>query len=256
MFNKNDKIDIIMPNYNKGKFIYKSIKSVLKQSYTNWNLYIIDDNSKDNSIQVIKKFKGKKKIKIIFLKKNKGPSFCRNLVLKKTKSKYIAFLDSDDYWTKNKLKLQLKFMIKNSYPFTFTDYLPMIQYKGFQKFLKATKIDETFTYQKFILNSSINTSTIILERKFLRNIKFRNLNLMEDYIFECDLMRISKIPFKKSVKVTAIYRIIKDSRSSKRINNVLNLWFINKKYNNLNFFDNLKSLFFIGLNSIKKYGFK
>ena len=91
MFNKNDKIDIIMPNYNKGKFIYKSIKSVLKQSYKNWNLYIIDDNSKDNSRQVIKKFKGKKKIKIIFLKKNKGPSFCRNLVLKKNKVKVYCF---------------------------------------------------------------------------------------------------------------------------------------------------------------------
>ncbi len=252
----NNKIDIIMPNFNKGKFIYKSIQSVVNQTYKNWNLYIIDDNSKDNSRQIIKKFKGKKKIKIIFLKKKKGPSFCRNLILKKSKSKFIAFLDSDDYWTKNKLKSQLRFMIKNSYPFTFTDYVPMLQHKHFKKFLNATKIDKTFTFQKFILNSSINTSTVVIERKYLGNVKFRNLNLMEDYIFKCDLMKISKIPFKKFARVTAIYRIIKDSRSSKRIYNIINLWFLNKRYNNLNFIDNLKSLFFISLNSIKKYGFK
>ena len=79
---------------------------------------------------------------------------------------------------------------------------------------------------------------------------------MEDYIFKCDLMRNSKIPFKKFSRASAIYRIINDSRSSKKIFNIINLWKINKKFNHLNLFQNLFSILFISLNSLKKYGFK
>ena len=79
---------------------------------------------------------------------------------------------------------------------------------------------------------------------------------MEDYIFKCELMKSSNKPFKKFSKASAVYRIINESRSSKRISNLLNLWVLNKKYNNLNFFDNALSLISISLNSIRKYGFK
>ena len=230
MLSKKDSVDIIMPNFNKGKFILKAVNSVIGQSYKNWKLYIIDDNSNDNSKKIINKFSDHKKVRTFLLKKNKGPSYCRNLILKKAKSKFIAFLDSDDYWKKNKLELQINFMKKKKYSFTFTDYIPMIQNKNIQKFIKATKIRETFYFKNFIYNSSINTSTMILEKKYLNNLKFRNLDLMEDYIFKCDLMRNSKIPFKKFSKASAIYRIISDSRSSKKIFNIINLWKINKKF--------------------------
>ena len=105
-------------------------------------------------------------------------------------------------------------MIKNKYPFTYTDYLPLIQNKNIKRFLNTTNILKTFTFDKFIKNSSINTSTMILERKYLKNLKFRNLKLMEDYIFKCELMKKSKIPFKKFPKTTAIYRIIKNATAA------------------------------------------
>lgn len=256
MSNMNKTIDVIMPNYNKSKFISEAIDSVINQSYKNWKLYIIDDNSHDNSKKILQGYKKKKKIKIFFLKKNMGPAFCRNYGLKKSKSNFIAFLDSDDYWYKNKLNLQLNFMLKNKYPFTFTDYIPIFQNKKILKKFKSTKIEKKFTFEKFIKNSSINTSTIILERRRMRNLKFKNLKLMEDYIFKCELMRKTNIPFVKFPKVTAIYRIIQKSRSSKKFLNLFNLWVLNKKYNKLNFLSNLISLFSISFNSIKKYGYK
>ena len=254
MFNK--QVDIIMPNYNKGQFLKESINSVLSQSYKYWKLYIIDDHSSDASSKILKKYKKNKKIKIFFLKKNKGPSFCRNLGLKKSKSKFIAFLDSDDYWKKNKLKNQINFMIKNNYPFTFTDYIPILQTANYKKTLKRTNIVDTFNLQSFIKNSSINTSTMIIERKYLKKLKFRKLNLLEDYIFKCEVMKKTKIEFKKLSEASAIYRIIKKSRSSKKISNIYNLWKLNKIYNKLSFIQNLSSLIFISLNSIKKYGLK
>lgn len=256
MSNLKKKIDIIMPNYNKGKFIDKAIKSVISQSFKNWRLFIVDDNSSDNSKEIILKYKKDKRIKLFFLKKNKGPSYCRNLAIKKSNSKYIAFLDSDDFWKKEKLISQLNFMIKNKFYFTFTDYIPILDYDNFKKQLKSTKIAPKFMFKNFVNNSSINTSTMILNRKFIRNIKFRNLKLMEDYIFKCELMKKTNIPFMKFPKSTAIYRIIQKSRSSKKFSNLINLWIINKKYNELNLFNNIISLLSISLNSIKKYGFK
>ena len=254
MFNK--KVDIIMPNYNKCEYLSDAINSVISQSYKNWKLYIIDDHSSDNSSKILKKYRKNKKVKIFFLNKNKGPSFCRNFGIKKSNSKFIAFLDSDDYWKKNKLKKQINFMIKKNYPFTFTDYIPIIQTKNYKKTLKRTNIVNTFTFKSFIKNSSINTSTMIIERKYLNNLKFRKLNLLEDYIYKCELMKKTKINFKKFSDASAIYRIIKKSRSSHRIYNIYNLWRLNKIYNKLNFIQNLNSLFFISLNSFKKYGLK
>ena len=98
MFNK--KIDIIMPNYNKERFLSEAIESVIRQTYKNWKLYIIDDFSSDNSRKILKGYKKNKKIKVYLLNKNKGPAFCRNLGLKKSNARYIAFLDSDDFWKK------------------------------------------------------------------------------------------------------------------------------------------------------------
>jgi teichuronic acid biosynthesis glycosyltransferase TuaG len=254
MFDK--KVDIIMPNYNKSEFLNEAINSVLSQSYKNWKLYIIDDHSSDNSSRILKKYRKNKKIKIFFLEKNRGPSFCRNFGLKKSNSKFIAFLDSDDYWKKNKLKNQINFMIKKNYPFTFTDYIPILQTKNYEKILKRTNIVDTFNFQSFIKNSSINTSTMIIDRKYLRNLRFRNLDLLEDYVFKCELMKKTKINFKKFSDASAVYRIIKKSRSSKKISNICNLWRFNKIYNKLGFLQNLSSIFFISFNSFKKYGFK
>ena len=110
-------VDIIMPNYNKDKFIKYSINSVISQTFSNWNLFIIDDNSNDQSKKIIKSFDNNK-IKKIYLPKNKGVAFCRYLGIRLSKSKYITFLDSDDYWTSNKLEEQIFFMDKNNYDFT------------------------------------------------------------------------------------------------------------------------------------------
>ena len=97
---------------------------------------------------------------------------------------------------------------------------------------------------------------MMLEKKEIKNIRFKNLELMEDYIFKCELMKKTNIPFIKFPKSTAIYRIIDKSRSSQKIKNIYNLWLINKDYNKLNFIENLISIIFISFNSIKKYGFK
>ena len=103
---KKIKIDIILPNFNSSDFIKDTIKSILKQTYKNWNLIIVDDCSDKKTKNILKKITKNKKIKVFWLKKNKGAGFCRNYALKKSRSPYIAFIDSDDLWKKEKFGLK------------------------------------------------------------------------------------------------------------------------------------------------------
>ena len=248
----NINIDIIIPNYNKSQYLEECINSVVSQTFKNWKLYIVDDFSTDNSLQVIDKYNTVNNINIIKLKKNKGPAFCRNLGVRISSSPYISFLDSDDLWVKNKLEKQITFMTKNKFSFTFSDYYWFKNINS--KDYKSTQISNSLSFRKFLNNSSINSSTMILKRDIIKNTRFKNVN-HEDYLFKCDILRSGVVAYKINDKL-AYYRIIKTSRSSNKFVNLFYLWKINSKYNKLNFFKNLISVISISINSLKKYGFK
>ena len=150
-------VNIIMPNYNKSEYIDEAIESVLRQSFTNWKLYIIDDFSSDNSFQIINRYKDNKKIKIIKLKKNKGPSFCRNLGMRISTNDFIAFIDSDDYWEEFKLEKQVKkFQENNKIDVLYSNYFTNIN----QKIEKKTKHLFNGYCQSKIIESYINGSPL------------------------------------------------------------------------------------------------
>ena len=247
-------VDVIIPNYNKGKYLKQSIDTVLNQSFKKWKLYIIDDNSSDQSNQILKQFRNKKKIKIINLKKKRGPGNARNLGISISKSKYIAFLDSDDLWSRNKLKDQLYFMNKYSYKISYSDYVPFKDNEE-KKNKRKIKVQPYFSYKKFIHDTSLSMSSLIIERSLTKKIKFRNLNICEDYLYKCEILKKIGKAF-KCKNTMMYYRISDDSMQSNKIKNIIWVWKINKNYNKLNFFQNLKSIFFISINSLKKYGFK
>lgn len=114
-------VSVIMPSYNTAEYIKQSIQSVIDQTYTNWELIIVDDCSTDNTDEIVKSIDDDR---IIYLKneKNSGAAVSRNRALKEAKGKWIAFLDSDDLWLPEKLEKQLHFMKSNGYAFSYTDY--------------------------------------------------------------------------------------------------------------------------------------
>ena len=162
-------VDIILPNFNKENYLKETIDSILNQSFKDFNLYIIDDNSTDNSKKVIDKYSDTR-IKVVNLKKNKGVHFCRNLGIRLSKSKYISFIDADDYWDENKLKNQINFMNKYGYKFTYTDYIPFKNKNNIKVFKKKISVSKEFNFKKFIFNSSIAMSTVIIRRSILKNV--------------------------------------------------------------------------------------
>lgn len=117
-----DLVSIIMPSYNTAKYISESINSVINQTYQKWELIIVDDCSTDNTDEIIEKFLKDERIKYFKNEKNSGAAISRNKALREAKGKWIAFLDSDDLWTEDKLEKQINFMEKNNYSFSYTYY--------------------------------------------------------------------------------------------------------------------------------------
>ena len=246
------KVSIILPNYNSSETIKATISSILNQAYKNWELIIVDDNSDKTTKSILSEYKKLKKFKIFYLKKNKGAAYCRNLAIKKSKSDYIAFIDSDDLWAKNKLKLQINFMQKNNYLFTYTNYKT---FKIDNPIKSTIQVPAKFNLNSFIKNTSIATSTMIVKRSITSKIKFSNTKICEDYFYKCQLLKKIGSAYCYPGYLTE-YQIRRNSLQSNRIRNLYWIWRINKKLNHFNIFKNLISIFFISLHSIKKYGFR
>ena len=111
-----------MPSYNTAQYIEKTIKSVLDQTYTNWELLIVDDCSTDNTDEVVKNYLTDKRINYLKNEQNSGAAVSRNRALREAKGQWIAFLDSDDLWMPEKLEKQICFMKEKGYFFSYTDY--------------------------------------------------------------------------------------------------------------------------------------
>ena len=243
-------IDIIIPNYNKAKYLKECLESVINQTYKNWKIYLIDDFSNDDSRRILNDYRSYDNIKLIFTDKNYGPHHCRNLGIEQSNSDYVAFLDSDDFWPKEKLNLQIKDMLKNDLDFTYTD----ISYFKDSTVKKKIELPNFYDLSNFILSSTMSTSSILLKREIISKIKFKDV-MHEDYLFKCDILRenINAIKIKDTF---VFYRMTKQNRSSNKFNNLINLWQINKKFNHLSFFTNIKSVLSISFNSLKNYGWK
>ena len=246
------KISIIIPNYNSEKYISQTLNSIINQTYKSWEVILVDDCSNKETIKILKKFKRNKKIKIFFLKRNKGAAYCRNFAIKKAKSEFLAFLDSDDLWKKNKLKKQFNFMKKNNLKFSFTNYLAKFENKNkILKILSPKKI----SFDEFIRNTCIATSTMMIKRNLIKDIKFTPTKICEDYYFKCSILKKINYGFVLSEFLTT-YKVRENSLQSNKFRNLFWIWKINSKYNKLSIIQNLISLVSISISSFKRYGFK
>lgn len=158
-------VSIVTPVHNSEEFLADSIESVLAQTYTNWELFLIDDFSSDKSSDLIVKYsKGDNRISGIYLKENLGAGRSRNEGLKRCNGKYIAFLDSDDVWINSKLELQVQLLEKDStIDFTHSWY-DVIDENGKSDcyFITPSKI----SFKQLRFNNYILTSTVMCRKKY------------------------------------------------------------------------------------------
>jgi teichuronic acid biosynthesis glycosyltransferase TuaG len=171
-------ISVIMPYRQKREYVHRAITSVLEQTYKNFELIIIFDDEKKDDLNFIKLvIKNNKKIKIIINKKNIGAGAARNKGIKIARGKYIAFIDSDDFWKPNKLKKQIEFIEKNKYKFIFSSYLIKDENK-----LKIRSAKKKLNYNDLLKSCDIGLSTVMLEKSIVPKNLFPKLNTKEDYV--------------------------------------------------------------------------
>lgn len=122
----NDLVSIIMPSYNCGKYVEETVYSVQAQTYQNWEIILIDDCSTDDTVAKVSAIKEKDhRVHLCQNCLNKGAAVSRNRALREAKGRWVAFLDSDDYWEPTKLERQIRFMEENGYKFSYTCYSEM-----------------------------------------------------------------------------------------------------------------------------------
>lgn len=174
----NETVSIIMPSYNTAQYIGQTIDSVLAQTYTDWELIIVDDCSQDNTDEVVGSYKDSR-IRYIKNEVNSGAAESRNRALREAGGRYIAFLDSDDLWDKDKLKTQLSFMQENSYAFTYTDYRIV--------YMDNSLADHIITGPKRVSKWKLYcycyffTSTVLYDRSVVGLIQIADLKKNNDY---------------------------------------------------------------------------
>lgn len=243
-------VSIIMPYFRKKNYIIKSVNSVLKQSYKNFELIIIYDDNNKNDLHLINKIKKKdKRIKLIINKKNLGAGFSRNIGIKKSKGEFIAFLDSDDLWKKNKLKIQLNFMKRNKYSFSHTSY----DIVNNNILSNKKQIAKDLTYDELIKSCDIGLSTVIIKKKLIENNLFPKLKTKEDLVVWLKIAKHIKIL--KGLKETlSSWQCTDNSLSKSTIQKILDAFRVYKFYEK---FNTLKSIYLVLILSVnylnKKY---
>lgn len=179
-------VSIIMPAYNSEKHIKESIESVLSQTYKNWELIIVNDYSKDNTVEIIKKISEKnEKIRIFNNSENKGVVFSRNFALEQSKGEYIAFLDSDDLWLETKLEKQLKLMKKENCFFSISSY-KQIDENG--KEINYVKAPLKLEYKEALKGNKIGCLTVLINKKKIGSFEMPNIK-HEDYATWLKIMK-------------------------------------------------------------------
>lgn len=209
-------VSIIIPYYKSERFIRKTISSIINQSYKNWEVIIIDDENSDVSFKAISSLKDKR-IKIIKNINNQGVAKARNFGISKAKGDFIAFLDSDDYWHKDKLKSQISIMRQKKYNISYTSYTAFKKNKDIKYFVKANRV---LKFNSLIKANPICCSSVIVKKNILEKNPFPNLKTKEDYAL---WLKISKknnfYPIKKNL---TFHRIRKNSLSSFHFNKLKN----------------------------------
>lgn len=229
-----NKVSIITPTFNSEKFLESTIKSVLEQGFENFEMIIVDDCSTDETIKIAKKYSEKdKRIKVIKLEKNSGAAIARNTALEIAEGQYIAFLDSDDLWKKNKLRKQIDFMKKDNIGFSFTGY-ELISEEG-DKLNKIIKVPYKITYSDLLKNTIIGCLTVVIDRNKIGDFRMPLVRAGQDTATWLSILRNGECAYGYN-EVLSEYRLVNGSISSNKIKALKRTW---------NTYRNLEKLSFI-----------
>ena len=246
----NDLVSIITPSYNVEAFVARTINSVLLQTYSNWELLIVDDCSKDSSATIINDYvKKDKRIKYFKTEKASGsPVKPRNIAIEKAIGKYIAFLDSDDIWLPTKLEEQLKLFDDDKVAVVYSNY-EKINEKG-DRSDRIIKAPAEVDYHNLLKSNVIGNLTGIYDTEKVGKVYCQNIH-HEDYILWLSILKKGFIA-KSTNTVTALYRVRNNSVSSNKIKVLTWQWNILRNVEKLPFYKSVYCFMAYAIKAILK----
>jgi teichuronic acid biosynthesis glycosyltransferase TuaG len=254
MCNSNILVSVITPLYNKVNFIEACIESVLLQTHVNWEMIIIDDRSSDGSYEKVLKFASKdKRIKVYQLENNSGAGLARNYAIDKSVGSFVAFLDSDDIWHPDKLKIQLEIMINCKAVFSHTSYGYILKNGLYSsKIFKVSR--EPIGYKDLLKRTEISCLTAMYDVRILGKIYMPNISRKQDYALWLSILSQGHTSLPINL-VLAWYRQVDGSNSSNKISLISKHYFFLRRTQNLSVLDSVIYTFYWGFNGFFRYFF-
>ena len=185
-------VSVVIPIYNRINLAIRAIESVLAQSYSNTEIIVINDGSDSDDSDLLNRFSPKSKFKYITLPVNVGPAAARNEGITHSSGRYIAFLDSDDVWHAEKLRIQIDRMIRHNWVWSHTSYFRHDTRTGRRKTVRSGSI--SYSFPRVAFSCRIATPTVVVDRNFLGSRMFRsNLRYGEDVLLWIQLARLTTL---------------------------------------------------------------
>ena len=243
-------VSIITPVYNAEDFVEETIRSVQSQTYKNWEMLLVDDCSTDSSANIISLFaENDERIKYIRLEQNSGAAVTRNTGIEKARGNFIAFLDSDDVWKKDKLERQVEFLRDKKVGFCFTSYRYFLE--NGEILLKVARAPEKIDYNGLLKNTIIGCSTVLIDRNIIGDFRMTNVRRGQDTATWLQLLK--KVDYAYGLyDDLVLYRVVNGSLSSNKIKAIKRTW---NTYRNVEHLSVAKSCYvfvFYAYNALKK----
>ncbi len=235
-------VSVVVPVYNGEFYLEETIQSVINQSFQDWELLLIDDCSKDNSLEVIRRFQEKdQRIRLLLQGKNQGAAEARNRGVSEAKGRFIAYLDADDIWQSDKLQKELEFMKKMNAAFVFTGY-EFADENGKGKG-KVVRVPRTISYKEALVNTTIFTSTVLFDtekisKEFIKMPRIKS----EDTACWWRILKTGLLAYGLDENLV-LYRRPKQSLSSNKVEAVRRIWNLYRNFEKLGLISSIRFTF-------------
>ncbi len=244
-------VSIIIPAYNAECYIKQCFESIIKQTYKNFEIIVVDDCSKDNTFKILQAYSDKYEfIKVYKNDVNMGVSKTRNFALSQATGDYIAFLDIDDMWENTKLEEQI-LLIENNPDIKFTYTGSAFINENGEKMNYVMSVPEKVSYKQLLKQNVISCSSVLIKKDLISGIKMKYDYTHEDFVMWLEVLQKEKYAYGIN-KPLLIYRISSNSKSSNKLK-AAKMMFNSYKCAGLNIFQIIYYMMFYAYRSIKKY---
>lgn len=210
------KVSVVMPAYQAERYIESSIRSVLRQTWKDFQLLVIDDCSQDATVDIVRRLMAEDgRIVLLQNDQNRGASYSRNVGVRAAEGEWIAFLDSDDLWREDKLEKQLAML--DTHPEAMLSYTAsaFIDAEG-HKYSYVMAAQERITYRTLLRKNLLSCSSVMVKRTLMLRYPMEGDRTHEDYAVW--LLMLRELPYAYGLnEPLLIYRIHRNSKSGNRV---------------------------------------